>query len=154
MGTDGPETPSCEFYNITNSDHMNLYTVNEMIEIYARFEGNTPLQYESVSTSYLNVIDGYVPASMQMTETNFGTVLSLYFQYRDECVNQLKLSLSLFLSLVSQVHRILPFLQPTMIRMQSYQIATKESMRTMVVRNFHSIQRFGHELETWRKISS
>lgn len=75
MGTDGPETPSCEFYNITNSNRPNLYTVNEMIEIYARFEGNTPLQYESVSTGHLNVIDGYVPASMQLTQTNFGKIL-------------------------------------------------------------------------------
>lgn len=76
MGSDGPETPSCEFYNITNSNRPNSYTVNEMIEIYARFEGNTPLQYESVSTSYLHVIDGHFPASMQMKQPNFGKILS------------------------------------------------------------------------------
>lgn len=44
-----------------------------MIEIYARFEGNTPLQYESISKSYLNAINGNVPASMQMIPT-FGKI--------------------------------------------------------------------------------
>lgn len=69
-----PETPSCEYYNITNSNRPNLYIVNEMIEIYARFEGNTPLQYESTSMSYLNAFNGYVPASMQMRPP-FGKIL-------------------------------------------------------------------------------
>lgn len=68
-----PETPSCEFFNITYSNRPNLYTVNEMIEIYARFEGNTPLQYESISTSYLNAINGNVPANMQQKPT-FGKI--------------------------------------------------------------------------------
>lgn len=47
-----------------------------MIEIYAQFEGNTPLQYESVSTSYLDVFDGNVPASMQIRQSNFGKTQS------------------------------------------------------------------------------
>lgn len=72
-----PETlPSCEFYNITSSGQRNLYTVNEILELYTDFEGNTPLQYESVSTKYLNVIDRNVPAIMRFIPT-MGEILSL-----------------------------------------------------------------------------
>lgn len=68
-------------------------------------------------------------------------------------MNSSKLKLSRFFFLNFQVYRILLYSQPTTIRMQSFQIAKKESMQKMALRNLRSIQHCGHDLETWRKIS-
>lgn len=60
------EMPSCEYYDIFYSDQPNKYIVNSLFELYARFEGNTPLQYESVSTNVLTVLNEYIPAKMHL----------------------------------------------------------------------------------------
>lgn len=49
-----------------------------MIEIYTRFEGDVPLQYESISKGHLNVIDGNVPAVLQQRPTLGNAFLSQF----------------------------------------------------------------------------
>lgn len=92
------------------------------MEVYAQFEGNIPLQYESVSTSYLNKIDGSEPAIMRMRPT-YGNKSLDNNKHMSKNLTSRKNSGNFQVPIYW--NRILPFLEPIMIRMQSYRTVTK-----------------------------
>lgn len=63
------DIPSCEFYNVSHGTETNKFVVSTLFELYTQFEGDVPLQYESISTSRLTRLDENSPAMMNITPT-------------------------------------------------------------------------------------
>lgn len=63
------DVPSCESYNVTSTDEPNKYVIQTLFELYTKFEGDTPYQYESISNTNLTVLDENSPAKFFTTPT-------------------------------------------------------------------------------------
>lgn len=63
------DIPSCEYYNVTRGQEANKFVVNTLFELYTQFDGDVPLQYESISTSRLTSFNENAPAMMSITPT-------------------------------------------------------------------------------------